>query len=49
MTDFAKSAAARNASREPIGATIREHWSEVEGAMALGATNKAIYYRPQRR
>jgi hypothetical protein len=42
MNDFAKLAAARNASREPIRTTIREHWSEIEGAIKLGASNKAI-------
>lgn len=42
MSDFAKLAAARNASREPIRAAIREHWPEVKAAIALGATNKAI-------
>jgi hypothetical protein len=42
MNDFAKSAAARNAAREPLRATIREHWADVRSALDQGATKKSI-------
>jgi hypothetical protein len=42
MNDFAKSAAARDASREPIRDTIREHWPDISAALARGASNKSI-------
>jgi hypothetical protein len=42
MNDFAKSAAARDAFREPIRDTIREHWPDISAALARGASNKSI-------
>jgi hypothetical protein len=42
MNDFAKSAAALDAPRQPIRTTIREHWSDVESALDHGVSYKAI-------